>query len=123
MNLTRKKEILAVLILLALSILGLLLLRLFSPEGAYVSVTVNGEETERISLASDGVYELNGGTNLLVIQDGCAYMREASCPDGLCIKQGRIHLNGQSLVCLPNRLVVTVKDGQKDTMGVDIVSS
>lgn len=119
----RKKEITAVLILLVLSVLGLLLLRIFSPEGAYVSVTVNGQETERISLSSDGVYELNGGSNVLIIEDGCAYMREASCPDGLCIKQGRIHLNGQSLVCLPNRLVVTVKGGQKDTMGVDIISS
>jgi hypothetical protein len=58
-------------------------------------------------------------TNVLVIQDGYAYMKEADCPDGLCIHQGRIHKAGQSIVCLPNRVVVTI---ESDDVAYDVLA-
>jgi len=54
-----------------------------------------------------------GGYNLLVIEDGCAYISEADCPDGLCMKQGRIDKDGQALICLPHKLTVRIEGGEK----------
>lgn len=87
-------------------------------QGARVVVRVDGVETAEYSLYANGTYELNGGTNILVIEDGYAWLEEANCPDKLCVNQGRISFNGQVITCLPNKLTVTVYGN--DT-GVDIV--
>lgn len=74
-------------------------------------VRVDGVETERHPLWEDGVFPLNGGSNLLVIRDGQAWLSEANCPDKLCVDQGRISRRGQAIICLPNRLTVTIEGG------------
>ncbi len=50
----------------------------------------------------------NGGRNTLVIEDGYAYLKDTSCPDHLCEKMGKINTAGQSVICLPNRVVVEI---------------
>ena len=107
------------LILGLLIISGILFLCFTGKEtGAYVLVRVDGEETGKYFLNQSGTYKLNGGTNILEIEDGQAYLSEANCPDKICIKMGKINLNGQCITCLPNKLTVTVY-GAED--GVDIV--
>lgn len=88
--------------------------------GAGVVIRVNGEETARYGLYQNGTYELNGGTNTLEIHNGEAWLSHADCPDSLCVKQGRIHREGQIITCLPNRLTVTVYGGEKSE--VDFIS-
>lgn len=117
-----KKLVADLCVILALLLLagGLALaLRLGREAGGWAVVRVDGQETERHPLAVDGVFPLNGGTNLLVIENGEAYLSEANCPDLLCVKQGKIRYNGQTITCLPNRLTVTVEGGESD--GVDFV--
>ena len=66
--------------------------------------------------------------NMLVIKDGHASIKNADCPDGLCIKQGSISKSNESIICLPNKLVVRIvedkasssKDEDNDT-GVDVI--
>jgi hypothetical protein len=53
------------------------------------------------------------------ISDGYARIAEADCPDKLCVKDGMISKPGQSLVCLPNKVVVEVK-GVRDTETDDV---
>ena len=88
-------------------------------EGGVAVVRVNGVETERHSLSVNGTFPLNGGSNILIIRDGQAWLSEANCPDLLCVRQGRIHYTGQVITCLPNRVTVTVEGGESD--GVDLV--
>lgn len=88
-------------------------------EGGVAVVRVNGVETERHSLSVNGTFPLNGGSNILVIRDGQAWLSEANCPDLLCVRQGKIHYTGQVITCLPNRVTVTVEGGESD--GVDLV--
>ncbi len=76
--------------------------------GAFVRVSVNGAAITDYPLNTDGEFELNGGTNILVIEDGKAYMKYADCPDGLCKNQGKIHLSGERIVCLPNKVLIEV---------------
>lgn len=86
--------------------------------GAAAVVIIDGEEAARYPLNKNGTYALNGGTNTLVIENGYAWMSEADCPDKICVHMGKIHLDGQLIVCLPNGVVVTVEGG--DDGGVDI---
>ena len=88
-------------------------------EGAGVIGRVDGVETARYSLSESGRYELNGGTNILVIEDGAAYMLQADCPDHICVSQGKIRYTGQCITCLPNKLTVTVYGTDQ---GVELVS-
>ena len=96
-----------------------LALNLGRQEGGVAVVRVDGAEVERHSLALNGTFPLNGGSNILVIRDGQAWLSEANCPDHICVKQGKIHYTGQVITCLPNRLTVTVEGGESD--GVDFV--
>lgn len=90
----------------------------FSSSPAAVTVSVDGTELMTLDLNQDGeqiIESPGGGTNRLVIKDGAVHMEEASCPDKVCIKQGTISKTGQSIVCLPNRVIVTITgtDSQK----------
>ena len=76
--------------------------------GAAAVVSVDGREVARYSLNTDGTYSLNGGTNILLIENGAARMLDADCPDGLCMKMGAVSKTGQSITCLPNRVVVKI---------------
>lgn len=105
---------------LLLSALLFVIFRFDSETGAGVIVRVNGEETARYSLSESGVYELNGGTNTLVIEEGDAWFSHANCPDSLCVKQGKIRLNGEIITCLPNKVTATVFGGESGE--VDLVS-
>lgn len=86
--------------------------------GAVLEVSVDGVLYGSYPLDTDIEIELSHNT--LFIRDGYAYMEDADCPDKLCIKQGRIHYDGQSIVCLPNKVTAIVRKGE--SQGVDDVA-
>lgn len=119
-----KKEVIFIAVLVVSGLALLIGVLLFSKEGGQVVVTVSGNEVASFSLDEDRTYLIegkDGGTNLLIIQDGKAHMESASCPDGLCINMGKIHAAGQSIICLPNEVVVSVEKSQPSADDVDIV--
>ena len=121
-NIIANKKLLADIILIAvLLVVGisvLLVANLTKEEGDMVVVSVDGRIVAEYPLSLDATYYLNNGTNVLVIEDGCAYMREANCPGYQdCVETGKIRYVGQSITCLPNHIVVEiVGEGE----GVDI---
>lgn len=78
--------------------------------GGAVEVAVDGVAAEILPLSVDRSYTWTGaaGTNTLVIENGAAYMVSADCPDALCIKRGPVRYAGETIVCLPHKLTVTV---------------
>lgn len=88
--------------------------------GAWAVVRVEGREVARYSLSQNGVYPLNGGTNVLTVDNGSAAVTEADCPDKICVEQGRVRYTGQCITCLPNKLTVTLEGGGAPE--VDLVS-
>ena len=103
-----RADIIVIASLLLLSLLALLFITLTRKEGAAVEITVDGDVVATYSLFKNGEYELNGGTNTLVIENGVAYMDYSSCPDHVCERKGKIRYAGQTIVCLPNKLTVTI---------------
>ena len=49
------------------------------------------------------------GRCVLVIEDGKAYMEEADCPNQICVHHSAISHKGETIVCLPNRIVIEVQ--------------
>ena len=79
--------------------------------GPVAVVSLNGQEAGRYPLSQDGVFQLNGGSNTLVVSNGEAWVSEANCPDKVCMGMGKISRNGEFIACLPNRLIINVEGG------------
>ncbi len=90
------------------------------PQGNTVSIKSGGKLIYTIDLseAEDCEFDIeyNGGVNTIEIKDHMIHVKEADCPDGICIKTGWI--GGQKgaapIVCLPNRLVIEPADDTSD---------
>ena len=98
---------------------------LLSPgdKGAFAVIYIDGEEVEKYPLSenlSETLIKTELGENKVVILDGEAFVSEADCPDKLCVKQGKISKNGETVVCLPHKLVVEIEGGE--ALEYDILS-
>ena len=116
----KKQDFILIGAIVAISLVLLLAVNLTQEEGAGVVVKIDGNEVAKYPLSIDGTYTLNGGTNILVIKDGFAYLSEADCPDHLCVEQGKISKTGQVITCLPNKLTVSVYGAEQND--VDLIS-
>ena len=92
--------------------------------GNYVSVCVNDGEDfyEEYPLEKDAEIDIPSsiGTNHLSIRDGKADMTDADCPDKICVDHRPISANGESIICLPAKIVVTVIS--KESPALDSIS-
>ena len=116
-----KIDIIVISSLLLISIAFLLITQLTREEGAYVEIKIDGKVITEIPLEASGVYTLNHGTNELTIKDGVAYMTYSSCPDHTCENTGKVKYVGETIVCLPNKVHITII-GPKDDTSVDFTS-
>ena len=65
-------------------------------------------ENREIALSSQGV------SLTVMIENGVAYVRESSCPDGVCRTSGRISKSGETILCAPAGVRLSVKGGASD---------
>ena len=68
---------------------------------AIVEISLNNHVIHQLDLSK-------GGTNTLVIENGQVYISDASCPDKVCIYQGKISRPGEMIVCLPNLMIAKI---------------
>ena len=113
-------DIIVIAAILLASLALLLVMTLNKEEGSVVVVEIDGATVATYSLEENGEYSLNGGTNVLVIENGKAYLNYSNCPDHTCERTGKIQYVGQSIICLPNKIAITIK-GEAEG-GVDFVS-
>ena len=114
-------DIIVISAILAVALVSLALTLSLRREGAFVEVEIDGRTVCEYPLDENGRYVLNGGTNTLVIENGSASIRDSSCPDHTCERRPKsIKYVGQTIVCLPNRITVTVR-GESDN-AVDLTS-
>ncbi len=110
----KKRDIILIISLLFIGIIALVIWHfIYSDDGKYVTIEQRNELIGTYPLNVDKEIEIEYRgkvVNKIIIKDGYCYMEEAECPDHLCIKQGKVNKSGQTIVCLPNRVVVTVVD-------------
>ena len=115
----KKRDIILILSVLLIAAALFLVVELTKEDGAGVVVKVDGNKIAEYSLSENATYELNGGTNILVIENGKAFLKDANCPDKLCVHQGKISRTGEVITCLPNKLTVTVYGAEES---LDLIS-
>ncbi|STO00460.1 Uncharacterized protein conserved in bacteria [[Eubacterium] infirmum] len=91
-----------------------------SSTGDLVVVKVNGEIYGKYSLSKDRTITVNrnGHMNKITIKGGKVQVSKSSCKNQICVKQGSISTTHQSIVCIPNRVVVSIegKGGEYDVI-------
>lgn len=117
-----KNDLILIAVLLLVVAGAALILFLSRMPGDTVVVTVDGQLWGEYSLREDRTVEIKNGDgyNLLVIESGKAYVRQASCPDGICSSHRPISHNGESIICLPNKVVIEIRSSGSDQP--DIIS-
>lgn len=82
-----------------------------------VKITISGLEYASYSLYNDREVEISNGygNNKIVINNGMVFISEADCPDKYCVKHKPISKSGESVICLPHKLVVEIT-GENDVV-------
>lgn len=117
-----KADVILIVVLIVLSIAGLFgIFWLGKQTGPvrYISVQVDGVESQRIPLdqSTEGkLYSIKTkyGENVIEIHNQAVHVLEADCPDQLCVHQGDIDKDGHMLICLPNRLLVEIVSSEEE---------
>lgn len=115
----KKNDIFLIVILLAAAVVAYAGLRFYqhmNTDKAIAVVTIAGEEYGRYPLDKDRTEKIeleDGSYNVLVISDGKADITEASCPDYICVNDRAVSMNHETIVCLPNQVVVEIENGEE----------
>lgn len=99
--------------------LCILIISLFLPsfiksdEKLRAEIYLEGELTKAVSLSECNGEEYNvGNCTLLLEKDGVTFL-SADCPDKLCIKRGKLKRKGDTMACVPEKVVVVIR-GEKN---------
>lgn len=114
-----KKNDFILLLIIILIALSIYISKSFSQrDGLIVNVYLDNSLYGSFPLTQDNCFTLdsgNGNYNIVCIEDEKVYIKEASCPDKLCVRQESICHTGESLCCLPNNVFVIIEsDGSNE---------
>lgn len=109
-----RNDILFILGILIAAIIGFVIFNFSLKSGNTVKVSVDGIEKFSYNLDENGEYTVKTGieeenVNIIVIENGEVRVSEADCPDEICVKHRSISKVGETIVCLPHKLVVSVE--------------
>lgn len=119
----KKNDMILIGVILLICILAFAFMLFSRKEGSKLIVFVNGQEYKIFSLNEATEFTVrqdDGSFNTFVIENGKVDMTAASCPDKLCVKDRDIHYNNETIVCLPNNVVLQISNG--DEADVDIIA-
>ncbi len=121
-----RNDIILVAVILVIAAAGLFFIRSARQTGDTAVVKVDGKELYSFSLSETVTKEIITGdqgefTNTLVIEQGKARISYANCPDRLCCKYRPVSLSGETIVCLPHKLIVEIRGGATDSP-LDVIS-
>jgi hypothetical protein len=109
-------------ILLVGSVAGIFIAREALPQPTGVVIDVAGKPAFNYPIDVNRTVTLSGpyGKMVVEIKDRRVRMKEAHCPNLICVKEGWISKG--VIVCVPNRVVIIVGGGTKGPKGVDAVT-
>lgn len=109
----RKNDIILIGVII-LVILGFFLLRFSfaSKEPELVKIKVDGKIIGSYSLDKNNTIKINNDSNEITIKDKKVTMSKADCPDQICVKHKAIDSNQESIICLPNKVVVEISSAK-----------
>ena len=112
----RKADIILIAVLIIAGFVMSFCLAAGRSDGTSVTVTMDGKLYGIYDLAEDQTVKIeeNGNINTFEIKDGTVHMVRADCHGQDCVRQGSISRTGQTIVCLPHKLVIEITGGEKE---------
>lgn len=103
----KKRELILIFFIITVCLILFLYNYINKEKGESVYVYVDSKLYQTLPLYEDKIFNIND-TNTIEIKGGYVFMKNATCPDKLCIKQGKIHDTSREIICLPNKVVIKV---------------
>lgn len=108
-----KNDILLMVGILAAAILGIAVNFMTPAEkNGYVTIIIDGQIDRVCALNEDQTFEINHGTNQVRISNGSVRMTESDCPDQICVHHKSIAKKGESIICLPNKILLQIEGAE-----------
>ena len=107
-----KNDVILITVVLIVSLLAFLIFNSSLKDGENAVVTVEGKIVAVLSLAQDTkkTVETKYGINEVTVKDKKVCVSNADCPDKICEKHREISRVGETIVCLPHKLVVEISE-------------
>lgn len=91
--------------------------------GKKVVISVDGKVFKEVELNknTDKIIKIDNkfGHNEIIIKNERVFMEESDCKDKICLHMGKIYRVGDTIICLPHRLLVKIV--ADDNKGLDVV--
>lgn len=119
----KRNDVILIGTILLIAFITIFTLNIKRSNGSQVVITMDGKIYKTLSLDEDQNLILkkeNGSENMIEIKDGFVSMKDANCPDKLCVKHNKIHYNNETIVCLPNKVVLEIINANENE--VDMIS-
>ena len=112
----KKADIVLFLILAALGIAVTVMSLNGAEDGSVVQVSVDGKTYGVYSLNKNQTIEIkqDKSINKITIKDGQVQMSASSCKNQICVKEGSVSKTNQSILCLPNKVMVEITGEEAD---------
>ena len=125
----KKADILVIILIVIASFIIYFFTNKFPKEDANISkkvvITVDGKIFKEVPLTkkTDEKIDINTvyGKNEVIIERGEVHMHESNCQDKICMKMGKISIPGDSIICLPNRVMVKIVADKKSHDSLDLI--
>lgn len=103
----KKADIKLIIVLAAVGVIALAAVLLCSKKGTKVVITQDRQQLFSGSLYYNQTLDL--GTNVVEIKNGKVDVVSATCKNQVCVNHKKITKKGEQIVCLPNKIVITIK--------------
>ena len=107
----KKKDMILIAAVLAISLISFAAIKMTQKDG---------KEVYKTSIKKDQIYQIpeENGTNVMQIKDGKVTMKEADCKDQICADHKAIEKSGETIVCLPHKVVIEIRseDGKEQEL-------
>ena len=116
----KKRDIVLAAVVLVLGIAGVFILKYGLHKGSYAEVYIDDKPVRTISMDVDDeyVFHTEQGENVVAVKDGKIEMKSADCPDKVCVRMGAKNRSGETITCLPHKLVVEVHGGEAQEVDI-----
>lgn len=112
MNKKIRNDLILISSVLVISIVAFLAFTISLKNGEKAVITVNGEKVAVLDLREDTTQKIDTkyGFNEVKIEKGEVSVISADCPDKICVHHRQISKVGETIVCLPHKLVVEISE-------------
>jgi len=103
----KKGDVVLIISVLLVALCSFIAIFFVKKEGKTIVVKENNKIVYEGSIIEDKTINLDGNT--VVIEKSAVYMKNATCKNQICVHHKKISSKGETIVCLPHKVIVEIK--------------